>query len=391
MQNFKIYKVGGAVRDKLLGIPNKDNDYVVVGATVEDMIALGYKPVGKDFPVFLHPITHEEYALARTERKSGIGYKGFRFYTDKSISIEEDLKRRDLTINAIAEDESGNIIDPYGGVTDLKNKLIRHVSDAFTEDPLRVMRTARFAARFNFNVASETMGLIKLIANQPNELKSLSKERIQTELDKAVEQTNIVDFFKILFDCTALNHILVEFCSLFADTKLLDELQLYLKKCEDLYLLKEITIKEYNLFKMVLLYYTITQYLSVNDALSIINKTTLTNQTKELLVILIKLYPQLVKFNSIVKNKDAQNILSIFNALDPLRKPSRFKSIQQLTIIISKIKNTYSAIQSANNFINKINKLFKEIDYRLILPNNNAKSAKEIVYNKKLDIIVNTF
>ena len=145
---MKTYVVGGAVRDELLGLPIKDRDYVVVGSTPEEMVRLGFRPVGKDFPVFLHPQTHEEYALARTERKSGRGYKGFTVHAAPDVTLEDDLRRRDLTINAMAKDEQGEIIDPFGGARDLEKKILRHVSDAFAEDPVRILRVARFAARF---------------------------------------------------------------------------------------------------------------------------------------------------------------------------------------------------------------------------------------------------
>jgi tRNA nucleotidyltransferase (CCA-adding enzyme) len=156
----KTYIVGGAVRDRLLGLPVADRDYVVVGATPGQMLALGFQPVGKDFPVFLHPQSHAEYALARTERKSGHGYKGFKIYAAPEVTLEEDLQRRDLTINAIAEDETGALIDPYGGQRDLAARVLRHVSEAFAEDPVRILRVARFAARFtDFSVAPETLVL----------------------------------------------------------------------------------------------------------------------------------------------------------------------------------------------------------------------------------------
>src|SRR5438477_2126967 len=157
----KVYAVGGAVRDELLGLPVKDRDYVLVGATPEQMERLGYRPVGKDFPVFLHPQTHEEYALARTERKTARGYKGFDVYAAPEVTLEQDLARRDLTINAIARDQQGNIIDPFHGVADLKAGILRHVSPAFVEDPVRVLRVARFAARFGFTVAPETLELMR--------------------------------------------------------------------------------------------------------------------------------------------------------------------------------------------------------------------------------------
>ncbi|PZP51201.1 MAG: multifunctional CCA tRNA nucleotidyl transferase/2'3'-cyclic phosphodiesterase/2'nucleotidase/phosphatase, partial [Azospira oryzae] len=157
---MKVYQVGGSVRDELLGLPVQDRDYVVVGATPEEMERRGFRPVGKDFPVFLHPETHEEYALARTERKVARGYKGFEIYASPDVTLEQDLARRDLTINAIAKDEEGRIIDPFGGVADLKAGILRHVGPAFVEDPVRILRVARFAARFDFQVAPETLALM---------------------------------------------------------------------------------------------------------------------------------------------------------------------------------------------------------------------------------------
>ncbi len=174
---MKIYRVGGAVRDKLLGIPVKDTDWVVVGATPEEMIRLGYRPVGRHFPVFLHPETREEYALARTERKTGTGYHGFEFHTTPDISLEQDLERRDLTINAMAEDDHGVLIDPFNGRADLEQGLLRHVSPAFAEDPLRVLRVARFAAHLGFKVHNDTLALMKSLSNA-DELLSLSPERV---------------------------------------------------------------------------------------------------------------------------------------------------------------------------------------------------------------------
>jgi tRNA nucleotidyltransferase (CCA-adding enzyme) len=165
---MQTYLVGGAVRDKLLDLPAKDNDWVVTGATPQEMVDLGYKPVGKDFPVFLHPHTKEEYALARTEKKSGRGYHGFIFHTSTEVTLEEDLARRDLTINAMAEDSKGKLIDPYGGRKDLQNRILRHVSDAFVEDPVRLLRVARYAARYadlGFVIAEETQQLLKQIVS----------------------------------------------------------------------------------------------------------------------------------------------------------------------------------------------------------------------------------
>ena len=178
---MKAYVVGGAVRDELLGLPVADRDWVVVGATVEDMIRLGYRPVGKDFPVFLHPRTQEEYALARTERKSGRGYKGFTVHAAPEVTLEEDLRRRDLSINAMARDEHGALIDPFGGARDLKAGVLRHVSEAFAEDPLRILRVARFAARYGYRVADETSALMRRMV-EAGEVEELVAERVWQEL-----------------------------------------------------------------------------------------------------------------------------------------------------------------------------------------------------------------
>lgn len=201
---MKIYLVGGAVRDKLLDLPVTERDWVVVGTTPEEMLKLGYKPVGKDFPVFLHPKTHEEYALARTERKTGKGYKGFTFYTDPGVTLEDDLRRRDLTINAMAESPDGKLIDPFHGQEDLNNKILRHVSEAFAEDPVRVLRIARFAARFgDFTIHPSTIHLMREIA-VAGEINALVPERVWQELQRALGLQYPWRFFATLNDCAAL-------------------------------------------------------------------------------------------------------------------------------------------------------------------------------------------
>ncbi|MEP0201369.1 MAG: multifunctional CCA addition/repair protein [Halioglobus sp.] len=211
------YLVGGAIRDTLLSHPVHERDWVVVGATPQQMLDMGYQQVGKDFPVFLHPKTKDEYALARTERKSGRGYTGFAVHCDPDVTLEEDLIRRDLTINAMAQDSQGNIIDPYGGQTDLANKVLRHVSDAFVEDPLRVLRTARFAARYahlGFSVAPETLALMSEIVSQ-GELAHLPAERIWVEIDKALGERNPDVFIEVLRECGALAKLIPELDALF--------------------------------------------------------------------------------------------------------------------------------------------------------------------------------
>lgn len=211
---MKIYAVGGAIRDTLMGLPVHDIDYVVVGSSVEEMIAQGYRPVGKDFPVFLHPETQAEYALARTERKTGKGYKGFMFYADPTVTLEQDLERRDLTINAMAQEVGadgewvGPILDPYNGQQDLAAKVFRHVSDAFAEDPLRLLRIARFAARFpEFTVASETMDALQAIVRS-NELSALSAERIWQELARGFTASKPMRMFQVLLDTDAAKVLL---------------------------------------------------------------------------------------------------------------------------------------------------------------------------------------
>ena len=211
---MNIYAVGGAIRDAVMGIPVNDIDYVVVGSSAEEMIALGYQPVGKDFPVFLHPQTHAEYALARTERKTGVGYQGFHFYADPSVTLEQDLQRRDLTINAMAQriDDTGArvgpIIDPYGGQSDIAANVFRHVSAAFAEDPLRLLRIARFAARFpTFTIAPETQSALQAIV-QSGELSALSPERVWQELGRGMGSADPLRMVEVLLETGAADQFL---------------------------------------------------------------------------------------------------------------------------------------------------------------------------------------
>lgn len=209
ISQLNTYLVGGAVRDKLLKRAVYDQDFVVIGATVEQMLALGFTQVGKDFPVFLHPDTKEEYALARTERKQGRGYTGFNCYTSVDVTLTQDLFRRDLTINAMAMSPSGEIIDPYNGQQDLNNRLLRHVSDAFIEDPLRVLRVARFAARYHsygFTIANETLQLMAKLS-ESGELQELTGERIWKEMHRSLQEPNPEVFFQVLHQCGALKEI----------------------------------------------------------------------------------------------------------------------------------------------------------------------------------------
>jgi tRNA nucleotidyltransferase (CCA-adding enzyme) len=211
---MKTYLVGGSVRDEILGLPVTDHDHVVVGSSPDEMIRLGYRPVGKDFPVFLHPQSQEQYALARTERKVSRGYKGFEVYASPEVTLQEDLARRDLTINSLAKDEDGNIIDPFGGLSDLEAGLLRHISPAFTEDPVRVLRTARFAARFGFRIAPETLALMSEMVHN-GEVDALVPERVWQEFARGLMEQRPSRMFYALRECSALVRIMPEVDALF--------------------------------------------------------------------------------------------------------------------------------------------------------------------------------
>ncbi len=217
-QPVRIYRVGGSVRDEILGREVADHDFVVVGATPEIMLASGFRPVGRDFPVFLHPETQEEYALARTERKQGTGHRGFAFFASPEVTLEDDLARRDLTINAMARDDAGRLIDPYGGARDLDMGVLRHVSPAFAEDPLRVLRVARFAARFGFAIAPETLRLMRTIVDS-GELATLAAERVWQELAKGLNERRPSRMMDALAESGALRALLPEVDALFGDAR----------------------------------------------------------------------------------------------------------------------------------------------------------------------------
>lgn len=213
--HIRVYAVGGAVRDELLGLPMQDRDYVVVGATPEEMTHLGFRPVGKDFPVFLHPDSNEEYALARTERKTARGYKGFQVYSAPEVSLEDDLRRRDLTVNAMAIGEDGGLVDPYHGRADLAARILRHVSPAFAEDPVRILRVARFAARFSeFSVAPETIALMRAMVAD-GEVDALVPERVWQEIARGLMEVRPSRMFEILRECGALARLMPELDRLF--------------------------------------------------------------------------------------------------------------------------------------------------------------------------------
>lgn len=301
---MKTYLVGGAVRDKLLGLTVKDKDWIVVGATVDDMLARGFRQVGRDFPVFLHPQSNEEYALARTERKAGKGYTGFTVHADKSVTLEDDLKRRDLTINAMAETEDGRIIDPYGGRADLEARILRHVSEAFVEDPLRVLRVARFAARFadyGFVIAPETQALMSDISNN-GELEHLVMERVWQETQRALGEAAPEQYFSILAECGALARLMPELAGGFPDTSRA------LKKA--VHLSGAIPLR----------FAVLCANLSENQLASLNQRLPLPNDCQELAALIQKYADDFARLNL----QDASAVLALLQHCDAFRRTERF-------------------------------------------------------------------
>ena len=318
---MEVYLVGGAVRDELLGLPIKERDWVVVGSSPKEMLKLGYKPVGKDFPVFLHPKTNEEYALARTERKSGQGYYGFEIFASPDVSLQEDLLRRDLTINAMAKSQTGEIIDPYGGQQDLEKKLLRHVSDAFTEDPLRVLRVARFAAKLksqDFKIADETLTLMLNIAKS-GELKTLASERIWQETKIALSTDHPGCFFSILHNINALEQTHTGINNAFSIAKEngLQALTLLCKQEKD----------PCARFAALVggLYYK-NQESGEKGIAELTTQLPLPNDCKDLVRHTIKLQHQCHN----VFDLDQEQLLGLLHKLDARRKPERFKTLLKI-------------------------------------------------------------
>jgi len=332
---MKIYLVGGALRDKFLNIPIKDKDYVVVGCTPEEMVKKGFKPIGKDFPVFIHPDTKDEYALARTEKKIGIGYHGFKFYASPNVKLDEDLKRRDLTINAIAQDENGNIYDPYNGQNDIEKRILRHVSDAFIEDPLRVLRVARFATLDEkFVIHKDTLNLLKkMVLNE--ELKSLAIERVIVEIKKGLEGKKPSQMFRCLCECGALNQILPGINPNKKTNSDYVELGLLIEK-------NIVNISPDNKFLLILL----IPFFSKNFSTNKINYSE--NQEKNLLEHLglsksqKKLYESLKSEKENIDNfysLQPKDKLDCLNRLDFFRRPEITFAILKMLIMLNTIKN----------------------------------------------------
>jgi len=324
MAEMKMYTVGGAVRDALLGLPVKDHDHVVVGATPEQMLRKGFRPVGKDFPVFLHPQTQEEYALARTERKTAPGYRGFVFHAAPDVTLEDDLVRRDLTINAIARDEDGRLTDPFGGVDDLHNKVFRHVSEAFGEDPVRILRLARFAARFgDFTVAPATMELMRsMVAN--GEVDALVAERVWQEVAKGLMEAQPSRMLAVLQDCGALPRILPE---LTVNDHLLQVID---RAAADG---QELCVR----FAVLMLGVPVAQINALGERLRV------PNDCRELAVMVSR--EQAVIDNALALN--AEDLVRLCERCDGLRKPQRFVQLLQAVECDARVRQDRDFPQSA--------------------------------------------
>ncbi len=355
---MKIYLVGGAVRDQLLGLPIQEKDWVVVGATVNEMLQQGFRQVGKDFPVFLHPKTHEEYALARVERKIGKGYTGFDFDASSSVTLEDDLLRRDLTINAMALSAEGELIDPFHGKEDLENKILRHVSKAFVEDPVRILRIARFAARFSqfgFTVAPETMSLMKEMVNA-GEVDALVAERVWKEWEKALNEKNPEKFFEVLFECGALqvlfpaiqlNENLMKASSVISDPEMQFALSLF--------------------------------GVSLVDITSICDRYRVPTIFRELAILLTTFYPVYIK----ITEYPAEYLLDFLQKTDSFRRDVRFKKFLKMCEIIAAV---YSQPQSTA-FIMQAFEAAKISYLEADLKGLTGKQIGELIYQKRLNAI----
>lgn len=310
---MQVYLVGGAVRDELLGLAVKDKDYVVVGSTPAAMLAAGFKSVGKDFPVFLHPLSHDEYALARTERKVAQGYKGFEVHASIEVTLEEDLARRDLTINAIAKDAQGKLIDPYQGCADLQAKIFRHVSPAFAEDPVRILRAARLAARFpTFKVALETNGLMQQMVTA-GEVDALVAERVWQELAKGLMEQQPSRMFEVLQACGALGRILPELAALWTDEPV--------EPARRLLQIMDIAARQQQTLPVRFAVLMQAGQLNTDQVKGLSLRLKVPNDNKELALLLLKFHAKWPQIMSMT----ASELLDFLIALDAIRQPTRLK------------------------------------------------------------------
>ncbi|MCB1917390.1 MAG: multifunctional CCA tRNA nucleotidyl transferase/2'3'-cyclic phosphodiesterase/2'nucleotidase/phosphatase [Rhodocyclaceae bacterium] len=309
---MEVYTVGGAVRDRMLGHEVEDRDYVVVGATPDDMLASGFRPVGRDFPVFLHPDTHEEYALARTERKSAPGYRGFVFHADPTVTLAQDLRRRDLTINAMALSADGRLIDPWGGRADLERRLLRHVSPAFAEDPVRILRLARFAARFpDFAVADETLALCRRMVCA-GEVDALVAERVWQELSRGLMASAPQRMFAVLDACGALERLVPELCGREAAQEALGR----------------IAVADPLAVRWASLWVPPFEGAEARAA-AVAQRLRLPNDCRELSLLAVREFAAV----RMVVAGDAQALLALFERSDALRRPGRFEQLLRVVCL----------------------------------------------------------
>jgi len=400
---MKIYRVGGCVRDRLLNLPKSDIDWVVTGATTEEMLTLGYQSVGKDFPVYLHPETKQEYALARRERKTGPGYHGFEFDTDPSISIEADLLRRDLTINAMAENQHGDLVDPYGGQQDLEARTLRHVSQAFSEDPVRVLRIARFAARYHhlgFSLAAETAELIAQMGKS-GELESLVAERVWAEMSRALDEPHPEVFFQTLRDCHVLNILFPEIDALFGvpqtakyhpevDTGV--HLMMALQKSAELELDNEtrFAVLMHDLGKATTAQHILPSHhgheqAGVGLVKSFCRRWRVPKAHTELALITTE-YHTLV--HTALELKDT-TLLKLFTRTDIFRKPQRFRKMTQACLADRRgRKNFESASYPQARFLNRLGKILCDADLSSILQQGlEGNDLGDAIYSFRLGLI----
>ncbi len=363
---MKVYLVGGAVRDELLGLPVSEKDYVVVGATVDEMLKKGYRLVGKDFPVFLHPKTNEEYALARVERKISLGYTGFDVDASPKVTLEEDLLRRDLTINAIAKsEEDGKLVDPFNGIKDLEKKILRHVSQAFVEDPVRILRIARFAARFKhlgFQMAPETLDLMKSMV-VAGEVNALVPERVWKEWERAIQEKHPEEFFLVLAVCQALNVLIPEFNIANAGLKALSHAA---------------ELSAPNDVRFAVSFYP----LSLEQVEKICSRYRIPNQYRELVMLVTKYYPDYRN----AKTLSAMQLLTLMQATDAFRREERF----ELFLLACEILAETLADPVSTDWFNQVCIAAKEIDMKSIDKNAQGKDIGELIKLKRLAAIENS-
>ena len=387
---MQIYLVGGAVRDKYLNIPIKEKDWCVVGSSSNDLIEMGFKAVGKDFPVFLHPETKEEYALARIEKKIGPGYHGFSFLTSKEVSLQDDLKRRDLTINAMAIDNEGNLIDPHHGLNDLENKILRHVSDSFREDPVRVLRVAKFSARFHkkgFIIHPETLKMMKSMSKQ-GEIQNLVGDRVWKETEEALSSGDSHIFFRALQDCDALRIIFPEFYELDSSSK---SNSTKIREKYTFEILEHSSNKTNNpaINFSILVFDILKSRHKSSNAMQKAHKT-LARELKNRLPIpsnFIDVSSLLIQFTELIENTvslSPDSILMFLENADAFRRKKRFEEFLDAHRIISKKNKCSSSIILIKNIIEACDAIPMK---KVIGDESNPKIIKEKVRKSRIEAI----